>query len=96
MRSIACLILFVAVGCAGETAKEVQPKNEAPAVQEEAATPVVPGGGEEEEVPTEAAPGGDCVKECVAARQMQATSIEQIEADCQAQCSKDESATLPQ
>jgi hypothetical protein len=40
----------------------------------------------------DASPGGDanafdvCVKECVRQRQMQAVSMEKIEADCQGEC----------
>lgn len=39
--------------------------------------------------PEAAAPTDTCVTDCVASRQMQATSPEQIEADCRARCAGD-------
>jgi len=94
MRSIGCVFLFLLVACAGDSSNAVEPKSAVPAEQEEAPTAVEAATEVEaapaEAEPTEAAPADSCVKDCVAARQMQATSIEQIEADCQAQCSRDE------
>jgi hypothetical protein len=93
MRLIGCVFLLVLAACAGDSSKEVEPKSVVPAEQEEPATAVEAEPAAPE--PTEAAPTDSCVADCVAARQMQATSIEQIEADCQAKCSSDDSKSLP-
>ena len=95
MRYIASTIFFLLIAC-GSDSKTPEPKHELPAEQpvEDSEVPV-------EAVPVEATPvenepasaegaGDDCVKECVAARQMQATSIETIELDCAKKCSGDE------
>lgn len=96
MRSIGCVFLLVLVACAGDSSKDVEPKSAIPAEQEEPASEVE-AATEVEAEPAEEEPtaADSCVTDCVAARQMQATSVEQIEADCQAKCSGDDSKTLP-
>ncbi|MCP4446427.1 MAG: hypothetical protein GY811_13940 [Myxococcales bacterium] len=78
------LVATLAFACGGEQSKQAEP---APAPAEpvnEPAVAVFDAG-----VTTPTAEGAvDCVKECVASRQMQAISIDQIERDCQEQCSE--------
>ena len=98
MRFLASTVLFLLVACGSDSAKTAEPKNELPVeqpVEEGEATPV-------EATPVEATPveeadtasNDECIKECVAARQMQATSIETIELDCTKKCSGDEDSAI--
>ena len=88
MRYIASTIFFLLVAC-GSDSKTAEPKHELPAEQPAEDVQVAP----IEATPVEGEPattegaGDDCIKECVAARQMQATSIETIELGCAKKCS---------
>jgi hypothetical protein len=86
--SRAALTLAVLLGlaaCRAEGPALAAPEATPPAgpAEEEPATPV-------EEEPTGEPPAPEaadhCVAECIESRQMQATSREQIEADCRAEC----------
>lgn len=96
MRYIASTMLFLLVAC-GSDSKTAEPKHELPTeqpVEEAEATPSEatavdgePASPVDGEPASDESNGDDCVKECVAARQMQATSIETIELDCAKKCS---------
>ena len=91
MRSI-LLVATLALACGGEQSK---PAETAPAPAP-AVEPTLPA--EPVEATSDAgatAPlAGDCVVECVASRQMQATSPEQIQQDCEAHCSADPASAI--
>lgn len=82
MRSI-LLVATLAFACGGEQSKPSEPTPE-PVIDN--AEPAKPVERESDAGATAPAASDECVKECVASRQMQATSIEQIESDCQARC----------
>ena len=82
-------MIFAAIltfACGGEQSKQPSSQQEAPTKESEPAQPVEESKDSEAADTGEQEEPGDCVKTCVASRQMQATSVEQIEADCQAQC----------
>jgi hypothetical protein len=78
------LLAALASACGGEQSRAPDP---APAPVVETTLPAEP-----VEAATDAGAAApradDCVAECVAARQMQATSPEQIQRDCEARCSE--------
>lgn len=90
MRYIASTVFFLLIAC-GSDSKTAEPKHELPAAQPVEDSEALPGEATavEGEPASAEGPGDDCIKECVAARQMQATSIETIELDCAKKCSGD-------
>ncbi len=70
----------LALACGGEQNK---PAETAPAPAVETDLPAEP---VEATTDAAAAPSEDCVSKCVASRQMQATSPDQIQRDCEARC----------
>ena len=88
------LLLLLLAGCAGPTAQPAGPAPAEPPPPEtggERLEPAHPTGGPPTAPGPDAAPPSAndfdaCVKECVRSRQMQAVSMEKIEADCQGEC----------
>ncbi len=89
MRMIAGLTFLLCVACGSGSSNAVESNSETPKATTDEPTAVEPEETPTTETPTEVEKAPDaCVEDCVASRQMQATSPEQIQLDCEKTCSE--------
>lgn len=88
MKRIAPLFALL-LSCGGDQAAQKSPEPMAQPAPVEPASKIEPEPSAIEPSEQPVPEGGDCVTECVASRQMQATSIEQITSDCEKSCASE-------